>query len=55
MAVHVAALLREANDRLFDTSTSTVNGRILATLLAQVEARQAQRPGDEDGRAGRHA
>lgn len=42
MAVHVAELLRAANDRLFATATSTVNGRVLATLLAQVEARQAQ-------------
>jgi CRP/FNR family cyclic AMP-dependent transcriptional regulator len=48
MAVHVAELLRSANDRLFATSTSTVNGRILATLLAQVEARQARHPGEQD-------
>ena len=47
MAVHVAGLLRTANDRLFDTSTSTVNGRILATLLSQVEARQARHPEEE--------
>jgi len=48
MAVHVADLLRTATDRLFDTTTSTVNGRILATLLAQVEARQARHPGERD-------
>lgn len=48
MAVHVAELLRTANDRLFDTSTSTVNGRILATLLSQVEARQARHPGEQE-------
>jgi CRP/FNR family transcriptional regulator len=48
MAVHVAQLLRIANDRLFTTSTSTINGRILATLLAQVEARQARHPGEHD-------
>ncbi len=48
LAVHVADLLRTANDRLFDTTTSTVNGRILATLLSQVEARQAREPGEED-------
>lgn len=48
MAVHVAGLLRTANDRLFATATSTVNGRILATLLAQVEARQALQPGERD-------
>ena len=48
MAVHVAQLLRKADDRLFASATSTVNGRILATLLAQVEARQARHPGEED-------
>ena len=48
MAVHVAELLRASNDRLFDTSTSTVNGRIVATLLSQVEARQARHPGEEE-------
>lgn len=48
MAVHVAELLRTANDRLFNTATSTVNGRILATLLGQVEARQARHPGERD-------
>lgn len=48
MAVHVAELLRAANDRLFATATSTVNGRVLATLLAQVEARQAHAPGTGD-------
>jgi CRP-like cAMP-binding protein len=48
MAIRVAGLLRKAEDRLFATSTSTVNGRILATLLAQVEARQAHHPGEEN-------
>ena len=48
MAVHVAELLRTANDRLFATATSTVNGRVLATLLTQVEARQALSPGEQD-------
>ena len=48
MAVHVAELLRTANDRLFNSATSTVNGRILATLLAQVEARQALQPGEQE-------
>ena len=42
MAVHVAHLLAKATDRQFASATSTVNGRILATLLAQVEARQAR-------------
>ena len=44
----MAELLRTAENRLFATATSTVNGRILATLLAQVEARQARHPGEED-------
>jgi CRP/FNR family transcriptional regulator len=48
MAIHVAGLLQRADERLFATSTSTVNGRILATLLAQVEARQARHPGEEN-------
>jgi CRP/FNR family transcriptional regulator, cyclic AMP receptor protein len=48
MAVHVAGLLQKAEDRRFASATSTVNGRILATLLAQVEARQALHPGDGD-------
>jgi CRP/FNR family cyclic AMP-dependent transcriptional regulator len=48
MAVHVAGLLRRAEDRRFASVTSTVNGRILSTLLAQVEARQGGGAGDED-------
>jgi CRP/FNR family transcriptional regulator, cyclic AMP receptor protein len=48
MAVHVAGLLQRAEDRRFASAVSTVNGRILATLLAQVEARLAGRPGDEN-------
>jgi CRP/FNR family transcriptional regulator, cyclic AMP receptor protein len=48
MAVHVAELLRRAEDRAFASATSTVNGRILATLLAQVEARQAGHPEEHD-------
>ena len=48
MAVHVAGLLQRATDRQFASSTSTVNGRILTTLLAQVEARQSHDPRDEN-------
>ena len=48
MAVHVAGLLQRATDRQFATATSTVNGRLLSTLLAQVEARQARHAGDQD-------
>ena len=48
MAVHVAQLLRATEDRRFASATSTVNGRILSTLLAQVETRQARHPGQGD-------
>jgi CRP-like cAMP-binding protein len=48
MAVHVAGLLQRAQDRQFASATSTVNGRILTTLLAQVEARQARDPREEN-------
>jgi CRP/FNR family cyclic AMP-dependent transcriptional regulator len=48
MAVHVARLLQRAENRQFASATSTVNGRILATLLAQVEARQVAHPGEEN-------
>ena len=48
MAIHVARLLQRATDRQFTSATSTVNGRILATLLAQVEARQAIQPREEN-------
>jgi len=48
MAVHVAGLLERAQNRAFASTTSTVNGRILATLLAQVEARQIHHPGEEE-------
>jgi CRP-like cAMP-binding protein len=48
MAVHVAQLLQRATDRQFASATSTVNGRLLATLLAQVEARQRHNSGEED-------
>ena len=48
MAVHVAELLAHATDRQFASATSTVNGRILSTLLAQVEARQARHAAEEN-------
>ena len=48
MAVHVAGLLQRTEERRFASATSTVNGRILASLLAQVEARQSSQPGDEN-------
>ena len=48
MAIRVARLLEVAENRRFASATSTVNGRILATLLAQVEARQSRHPGEQD-------
>jgi CRP/FNR family transcriptional regulator len=48
MAVHVAQLLQRATDRQFASATSTVNGRLLATLLAQIEARQTRGLKGED-------
>jgi hypothetical protein len=48
MAICVAGLLRNGVYRGFTWATSPVNGRILATLLAQVEARQASHPGDQE-------
>jgi CRP/FNR family transcriptional regulator len=48
MAVHVARLLQRATDRQFASATSTVNGRLLSTLLAQIEARQAHHAGEVD-------
>lgn len=47
MAVRVARLLERVQERAFASATSTVNGRILATLLAQVEARQVHNPRDD--------
>jgi CRP-like cAMP-binding protein len=48
MAVHVAGLLQRSEDRRFASATSTVNGRILSTLLALVEARQVREAGEEN-------
>jgi CRP/FNR family transcriptional regulator, cyclic AMP receptor protein len=48
MAVHVARMLQRATDRQFQSATSTTNGRILSTLLAQVEARNNVHSGDGD-------
>jgi CRP/FNR family transcriptional regulator len=48
VALTLADRLRAANERLFDYALATVSGRVAATLLAQVEARQAQGAGDRD-------
>jgi CRP/FNR family transcriptional regulator len=48
VALTLADRLRAANERLFEYALATVSGRVAATLLAQVEARQAQGAGDRD-------
>lgn len=48
VAVGLANRLRATNERLLDYALSTVSGRVVATLLAQVEARQTQGAGDHD-------
>jgi CRP/FNR family transcriptional regulator, cyclic AMP receptor protein len=48
VAVTLADRLRAANERLFEHALATVAGRVAATLLAQVEARQAQGARDRD-------
>jgi CRP/FNR family transcriptional regulator, cyclic AMP receptor protein len=48
MAVHVAGMLQRAMEQRFASQTSTVNGRIMATLLAQVEQRQRFQSDDKD-------
>ncbi len=47
VAVSLADRLRATNERLFEASVSSVSGRIVATLLSQVEARQRQSNVDE--------
>ncbi len=49
VAVGLAERLRASNERLFEHALATVAGRVAATLLGQVEARQAQADGDGDG------
>jgi CRP-like cAMP-binding protein len=48
VAIGLADRLRAANERLFEHALATVSGRIAATLLGQVEARQAQGAGDRN-------
>ncbi len=48
VAIGLANRLRATNERLLDYALSTVTGRVVATLLSQVEARQAQGAGDHD-------
>jgi CRP/FNR family cyclic AMP-dependent transcriptional regulator len=48
VAIGLADRLRATNERLLEYALTTVSGRVVATLLAQVEARQAQGAGDRD-------
>ena len=48
VAVSLADRLRATNERLLEYALATTSGRVVATLLAQVEARQAQGAGDRD-------
>jgi CRP/FNR family transcriptional regulator, cyclic AMP receptor protein len=48
VAIGLADRLRATNERLFEYALATVSGRVVATLLAQVEARQRQGAGDRD-------
>ena len=48
VAVGLADRLRATNEQLLEYALATTSGRVVATLLAQVEARQAQGAGDHD-------
>lgn len=48
VVTELAARLRESNERVLEHALSTVTGRVVATLLGQVEARQAQGAGERD-------
>jgi CRP-like cAMP-binding protein len=48
VAIGLADRLRAANERIFEHALATVAGRVAATLLGQVEARQAQGAGERD-------
>lgn len=48
VVISLADRLRATNQRLFESSVSSASGRVIATLLSQVEARQQQGAGDHD-------
>jgi CRP/FNR family transcriptional regulator len=48
VAIGLADRLRATNEQLLEYALATTSGRVVATLLAQVEARQAQGAGDRD-------
>ena len=48
VAIGLADRLRETNERLLEHALASIPGRVVATLLSQVEARQSQGAGDTD-------
>ena len=48
VAIGLANRLRETNERVLEHALASTSGRVVATLLSQVEARQAQGAGDRD-------
>jgi len=48
VVVDLADRLRASNERMFEHALATVTGRVAATLLGQVEARQAHGAGETD-------
>lgn len=48
VVLDLADRLRASNERLFEHALATVAGRVAATLLGQVEARQGQGAGESD-------
>lgn len=48
VAIGLADRLRATNERLLELALASTSGRVIATLLSQVEARQAQGAGDRD-------
>jgi CRP/FNR family transcriptional regulator len=48
VATGLANRLRATNERLLEYALASVSGRVVATLLSQVEARQSQGAGDRD-------
>lgn len=48
MTITLANRLRATNERLLEYALASTSGRVIATLLSQVEARQGLRPGERD-------
>jgi CRP/FNR family transcriptional regulator, cyclic AMP receptor protein len=48
VAIGLADRLRATNERVLEYALASTSGRVVATLFAQVEARQAQGAGDHD-------